>query len=173
MSSIQETEARFWHDFHGGVSAGANYAKSNNQSQYNLNANLNYIKRVWLASSQLQSSFSGSVSSPSDLHNDISTYALRTISATNYVVIALSDFLRSDEQQLALMAVLGGGAGKILKTTEASRIVLVGGSVWIHQRYQTSGTPTLNNANAMGGLILDYFRFKTTSLSTVVFAYQA
>jgi hypothetical protein len=110
--SIQQTEATFWHDFHGGVSAGFNFAKSNNQTQYSLNANLNYVKKYWLASSQLQSSFSGSGSVPSDLHNDVSTYAIRTLSAKNYVVIGISDFLRSDEQQLALRAVLGGGLEK-------------------------------------------------------------
>jgi hypothetical protein len=132
---------------------------------------LEYVKRYWLASSQLQSSFSGSLSAPSDLHNDVSTYALRTVSAKNYVVIALSDLLKSDEQQLALRATLGGGAGKILKRTEASRIVVVGGAVWIHERYETGGTPVFNSADAMAGAILEYFRFKTTNLSATVFAY--
>jgi putative salt-induced outer membrane protein YdiY len=171
VSSIQQTEQSFWHDFHGGISAGFNFAKSNNQTQYNLNANTNYVKRYWLASSQLQSSFSGSLSAPSDLHNDVSTYALRTLNAKNYVVIALSDFLRSDEQQLALRAVLGGGGGKILKSTEASRILLVGGAVWTHDRYQTSDAPTFNSADAMAGAILEYFRFKTTNLAMTAFAY--
>jgi hypothetical protein len=171
VASIQQTERIFWHDFHGGISAGFNFTKSNSQTQYNLNANTNYVKRYWLASSQLQSSFSGSLSAPSDLHNDLSTYALRTLNARNYVVIAISDFLKSDEQQLALRAALGGGGGKILKNTEASRIVLVGGAVWSHERYQTGGTPTFNSAEGLAGAILEYFRFKTTSLNMTVFAY--
>ena len=171
VSSIQQTEQRFWNDFHGGVSAGFNFTKSNSQTQYNLNANLNYVKRYWLASSQLQSSFSGSVSAPSDLHNDLNTYAMRTLNARNYVVIALSDFLKSDEQQLSLRAILGGGGGKILKNTETSRILLVGGAVWTHEVYETSGTPTFNSADAMAGAILEYFRFKTTNLNLTAFAY--
>jgi Protein of unknown function, DUF481 len=171
VASIQQTEANFWHDFHGGVSAGFNFAKSNNQTQYSLNANMDYVKKYWLASSQLQSSFSRSGSVPSDLHNDVSTYALRTLSAKNYVVIGVSDFLRSDEQQLDLRAVLGGGAGKIFKNTTASRILVVGGAVWTHERYQTGGTPTFNSAEGMTGAIFEYFRFKTTNLSTSVFAY--
>jgi putative salt-induced outer membrane protein YdiY len=171
VASIQETESNFWHDFHGGVSAGFNFAKSDNQTQYTLNANLDYIKRYWLASSQLQSSFSGSLSAPSDLHNDLSTYVLRTLNARNYVAIGLSSFLRSDEQQLALRAALGGGGGKILKNTESSRIILLGGAVWSHERYQTSGTPTFNSAEGLAGAILEYFRFKTTNLSMTAFAY--
>ncbi len=171
VASIQETEPSFWQDLHGGISAGLNFAKSNSQTQYNLNANVDYVKKYWLATSQLQSSFSGSVSAPSDLHNDVSTYALRTLGIKNYVVIALSDFLRSDEQQLALRAVLGGGAGKIFKNTDASRIMVVGGSVWTNERYETEGTPSFNSVEGMTGAILEYFRFKTTNLSMTVFAY--
>jgi Protein of unknown function, DUF481 len=171
VASIQQTESSFWHDFHGGVSTGFNFAKSNSQTQYNLNANVEYVKRYWLASSQWQSSFSGSLSTPSDLHNDLSTYVLRTLSAKNYVVIGISDFLRSDEQQLALRTALGGGAGKILRNTEASRIVLLGGTVWTNERYQTVDTPTFNSAEGLAGAILEYFRFKTTNLSMTAFAY--
>jgi hypothetical protein len=169
--SIQQTEPRFWRDFHGGVSAGFNFTKANSQTQYSLNANLDYVKRYWQASSQLQSSFSGSLATTNDLRNDVTSYGMRTLSATNYVVIGLSDFLRSDEQQLALRAVLGGGAGKILKNTNASKIILIGGAVWTHERYQTSGAPTFNSADALGGPILRYFRFKTTDLSMTAFAY--
>jgi hypothetical protein len=43
--------------------------------------------------------------------------------------------------------------------------------VWTHERYQTGGTPTFDSAEGMGGAILEYFRFKTTNLSTSVFAY--
>jgi hypothetical protein len=160
IASIQQTEPSFWQDFHGGVSAGSNFAKSNNQARYTLNANLNYVKRSWLASSQLQSSFSGSVSAPSNLHNDVSTYALRTLSAKNYVVIGISDFLRSEEQQLELRTALGGGAGKILKNTEASRIVLVGGAVWTQERHETSDAPMFNSAEGLAGAILEYFASK-------------
>lgn len=171
VASIQQTEPSFWQDFHGGISTGFNFAKNNNQTQYNLNANVNYIRRYWLVSSQLQSSFSGSISTPSNLHNDLSTYALRTLSAKNYVLVGFSDFLKSDEQQLALRAVLGGGAGKILRNTEASRIVLIGGAVWTHERYQTSDTPTFDSAEGLAGAILEYFRFKTTNFSMTTFAY--
>lgn len=173
VASIQQTEPNIWHDFHGGVSAGFNFAKNDNQTQYTLNANLNYVRRYWLASSQLQSSFSGSLSTPSNLHNDLSTYALRTLSARNYVLVGYSDFLKSDEQQLALRAVLGGGVGKILRSTEASRIVLVGGSVWTHERYQTSGAPSFNGVEGWTGAILEYFRFKTTNFNITAFAYPS
>ncbi|HZS56369.1 MAG TPA: DUF481 domain-containing protein [Bryobacteraceae bacterium] len=171
VASIQQTGENFWHDLHGGVSMGFNFAKSDNQTQYNLNANLNYIKKVWLVSSQLQSSFSGSISAPSDLHNDLSTYALRNLNTHNYVALALSDFLKSDEQQLALRAVLGGGLGKILKSTESSQIIVLGGAAWTHERYETSGTPSFDSADALAGILLEYFRFKTTNLTMTTLVY--
>ncbi len=171
VASIQQTEPSFWHDFHGGVSTGFNYSKSNQQTQYSMNANLDYIKKYWLASSQLQSSFSGSLSAPSDLHNDVSTYGIRTLNVKNYVVIGISDFLKSDEQQLALRAALGGGVGKILRNTATSQIILIAGAAWTHERYQTEGSPTFNSADALGGAILQYFRFKTTNLNLTAFVY--
>ena len=87
------------------------------------------------------------------------------------MLVGISDFLRSDQQQLALRAALGGGAGKILRSTETSRIVLFGGAVWTHERYQTGGTPAFNRAEGLGGAILEYFRFKTTNFSMTAFAY--
>ena len=171
VTSIQQTESSFWHDFNGAMSMGFNFTKSDNNTQYNLNANLNYVKKDWSASTQLQSSFSGSLSAPNDLHNDLTSYIARNINARNYVVIGLSDFLKSDEQQIELRTSLGGGLGKILKTTETTRILVLGGAVWTRERYKTEEAPTFSSADGLAGAVLEYFRFKTTSLSLTVLTY--
>jgi hypothetical protein len=118
-----------------------------------------------LANAQLQSSFSGSLAMPSDLYNDLSTYVLRMHNTRKLVAVGISDFLKSDEQQLALRATLGGGLGRIMKSTESSRIVVISGAAWTQARYKITDSPTFNNADAFAGLILDYFRFKATNLN--------
>jgi Protein of unknown function, DUF481 len=171
VATIQQTGETILNDFHGDVSLGASYTKSNSQSQYNLTTSLKYVRRNWSAYSQFQSSFSGSVSHPSDLHDELSSYALRNLDKKNYILIGLSDFLKSDEQQLSLRTTLGGGAGKVFKSTDSGRIIAVAGAVWIHEHYQTADTPSFAGVEAMGGLMLEYFRFKTTRLTAVTFAY--
>jgi putative salt-induced outer membrane protein YdiY len=163
VTTIQQTETSFWHNFHGGVSAGSNVTKSNNQSQFSFNANVDYLKERWSASTQLQGSFNGSVSAPSNLRRDLTTSAMRLLNRRNYFVIAVSDFLRSDEQQLALRATLGGGLGKLLLNGERSRFYVLGGAVWAREHYTTTTPPYFNSAEGLLGAKLEYFRFKTTN----------
>jgi putative salt-induced outer membrane protein YdiY len=171
ITTIQQTETRFWHNFHGGVSAGSSITKSNNQSAFNFNANVDYRKERWSASTQLEGSFNGSVSAPSNLRRDLTTSAMRLLNRRNYFVIAVSDFLRSDEQQLALRTTLGGGLGKLLLNGERSRFYVLGGAVWTREHYTTTTPPYFNSAEGLLGAKLEYFRFKTTNcyISTYIY----
>jgi hypothetical protein len=174
VASIEQTEPSFWHDLHGGLGLGFSYTKGNNQTQYNLDANLAYLRQLWTATVQLQSSFNGSLSAPSNLRNDLSSYAVRTLNRRNYLVLALSDFLRSDEQQLQLRSTVGGAGGKLLKNSERSRLLVLGGVVWTREQYLPAGTtPTFNSAEAVTGLKMEYFRFKTTNYAASVLVYPS
>jgi hypothetical protein len=173
VTSIHQTETRFWQNLHGGLSSGSNFTKSNNQSQFNLNANLDYIKRYWSGSAQFQSSFNGSHSAPSNLRRDLTVSAMRLLNRRNYFAIGLTDFLRSDEQQLALRSVLGGGLGKILMNREQSRFYILGGAVWTREHYTTTSAPYFNSAEGLLGARLEYFRFKTTNYYATLSAYPS
>ena len=163
ISAIRQTEVRFWHNLHGAVSVGSNFTKSNNQSQFNTNANLSYIKPYWSASTEFQSTFNGSVSAPSNLRRDVTMSAMRILNRANYFAIGIADLLRSDEQQLALRTTLGGGLGKLLRNEDRTRFYVLGGAVWTREHYTPTASTYFNSAEGLLGAKLEYFRFKTTN----------
>jgi hypothetical protein len=173
ISSIQQTEQKFWHNLHGAVSAGSNFTKSDNQSQFSTNANLDYVKQYWSASTEFQSSFNGSVSAPSALRRDLSASVMRILNRGNYFATGIADFLRSDEQQLAIRTTLGGGLGRILVNRERSRLYVLAGAAWTREHYTTTSPPYFNSAEGLVGTRLEYFRFKTTNYYVMLSAYPS
>jgi hypothetical protein len=173
--SIQQIEGSFWQGLHGGFSGGLNYSKANQQTQSNFQANVNYLKQYWQAQADFQSSFSGSISAPSNLRNEFDVQALRMLRSNNYFAIALADFLKSDEQQLDLRSTLGGGIGRMFKNTDRSRFLVVAGADWSRERYTpgTTGTSQFDSIEALLGAQYQYFRFKTTNYSISLFAYPS
>jgi hypothetical protein len=163
ITSIQQTETRFWHNLHGAVSSGSNFTKSNDQSQFTVNANVDYLKQYWSTGAQFQSSFNGSVSAASNLRRDVSAYGMRVLDKKNVFAMAVADFLRSD---------LGGGLGRILMNRERSRFYVLGGAVWTREHYTTS-QPYFNSAEGLIGARLEYFRFKTTNYYVTASAYPS
>ena len=173
VSSIRQTETRFWHNLHGAVSAGATFTKSNNQSQFNTNANLSYLTRYWSASAEFQSTFNGSLSVPSDLRRDVTMSVMRILNQRNYFAIGVGDLLRSDEQDLALRSTFGGGLGKLLMNQDRTRFYVLGGAVWTREHYTTTDPQYFNSAEGMVGTKLEYFRFKTTNYYISAYAYPS
>ena len=173
VSTIRQTETRFWHNLHGAVSAGATFTKSNNQSQFNTNANMSYITRYWSASAEFQSTFNGSLSVPSDLRRDINMSAMRVLNQKNYFAITVADLLRSDEQELGLRTTFGGGLGKLLMNEDRTRFYVLGGAVWTREHYTATDPQHFNSAEGMVGTKLEYFRFKTTNYYIAAYAYPS
>jgi hypothetical protein len=173
VSSIRQTETRFWQNLHGAVSAGSNFTKSNNQSQFSTDANLSYIKRYWSAAAEFQSTFNGSVSAPSDLRRNITMSAMRILNRKNYFAIGVGNLLRSDEQDLALRSTFGGGLGKLLLNEDRARFYVLAGAVWTRERYTATSPSSFNSAEGLVGTRLEYFRFKTTNYYITASAYPS
>jgi hypothetical protein len=175
ISSIEQTELKFWNGLHGGVSGGVNFTKGESQTQFNFNSNVDYRRKYWSSGADFQSSFAGSVSVKNNLRNELSLYTLRLLNERNYFGIGIADFLHSDEQQLALRTVAGGGVGKILVNTDRSQILVLGGAVWTNERYTTDdeGAPRFNSAEGLVGARLQYFRFTKQNYFLNFYAYPS
>jgi hypothetical protein len=175
--ALDQTERSFWQDLHGGISVGFSFTKGDDQTQYNLNANALYLKKLWTAGVQLQSSFNGSLSAPSNQRNSLSSYVIRVLDSRNYFVAGLADFLHSDEQQLQLRSAIGGAGGKILINSERTRLMTFGGLVWTREQYfpdpNSPSSPYLNSAEAVVGARMEYFRFKTTNFAANAMLYPS
>jgi hypothetical protein len=175
VTDIEQTEASLWQGLHASFDGGLNFTKSNSQTQFNFNASTDYRRQLWALHSEFHSTFSAfrGVEGTSNLRNDWSSNAIRLLPKRSYFAIALTDFLKSDEQQLNLRTTLGGGIGRYLIATDTFRVTVLGGGDWIRERYTPGATPTstFNSAEALLGNNVDYFRFKSTNanLSTLLF----
>jgi uncharacterized protein DUF481 len=175
VTDIEQTEANVWQGLHASFDGGLNFTKSNSQTQFNFNASTDYRRQLWALHSEFHSTFSAfsGVEGTSNLRNDWSSNAIRLLPKRSYFAIALTDFLKSDEQQLNLRTTLGGGIGRYLIANDRFRLTVLGGGDWIRERYTPGATQTsaFNSAEALLGSSADYFRFKSTSanLSALLF----
>lgn len=174
VSSIQQTEVHFWRALHGGLSGGINFTKSESTTNFSFNANADFRREYWSAGGELQSTFTGSVAEKNNLRNQLSLNTVRLLNDKNYFAIAVGDLLHSDEQQLDLRSILGGGVGRLLVSTNNSRIMVLGGAVWTREKYTTAETnPNFNSAEGLLGTKLEYFRFKTANYSLNLYLYPS
>jgi hypothetical protein len=172
---INQLEASFWEGVHGGISGGIQFTKSNTQTQFNFSANSSYRKERWLAQAQYNTSFSGSLSNPSNLRNNLTLEAQRMLRWENYFGAVTSEFLQSQEQQLDLRTILGAGIGRMFKNTSRSQIYGLGGVVWTREKYSPGAVeePYRNNAEILLNGVFQFFRFKTTNFTASIRGYPS
>jgi hypothetical protein len=164
---IHRTDTTFWQNLHGGLDAGLNYAKQQNRTQYNFQSNALFERTKWTAAANYESSFSGG-GDITDLRNDLSLSVTRQLFSPRNFYMGLADFLQSDEQQLDLRTTLGGAVGHMFSYTNNNFIGAYGGVDWNRERYSSAATTdrTGNSAEAVLGLQVNFFRFKTTNILT-------
>src|SRR5208283_4802724 len=162
---IHQTDTTFWQNLHGGLSAGLNYAKQQNRTQYNFQSNAKFERTKWLAGANYESSFSGG-GNISDLRNDLRLNVARQLLSPRNFYTGLADFLQSNEQQLDLRTTLGGAVGHMFSYTNNSFIGTFDGVDWNGERYSSEATTgrTGNSAEAILGTQINFYRFKTTNI---------
>ncbi len=150
----------------GGVSAGFNYAKGNNNVQYNLNANLNARGRTNEFISALSSTFAGQSGGSNTTRNDLLLQYWKSVSQ-NWLLGNYDDFLRSNEQQLDLRSTLGALVARRMIRTNRTSLIADAGVVFTIERYkkQPGQPPTRRNAEATLGVNFSIFRFDSTRIS--------
>jgi putative salt-induced outer membrane protein YdiY len=162
---IHRTDNTFWQNLHGGVDAGLNFTKQQNRTQYSFQSNAAFERAKWLTSANYESSFSGGGGN-SDLRNALGLKVVRQLLSPRNFYLGLADFLQSNEQQLELRTILGGGVGHMFSYTNHSFIAAFVGSDWNRERYSSAATVgrTGNSAEMVLGTQVNFFRFKTTNI---------
>jgi hypothetical protein len=162
---IDQTDTKFWQNLHGNLSAGLDYAKQQNRTQYNFQSNTIFQRAKWSMAENYQSSFSGG-GNISDLRNDLRLNVTRQLLSPRNFYQGLADFLQSNEQQLDLRVTLGGAVGHLLSYTNNTYIAAFVGGVWNRERYSAEATVgrTGDSAEALLGTQINFFRFKTTNV---------
>jgi uncharacterized protein DUF481 len=163
--AIEQTETRFWQNLHGAIDSGFNYSKHDDRTQYNLDADVLYKRRMWSAGANYESTFSGG-GSTSTLRNNLGLIGMRQLRSPHNFYLGVVGFQQNDEQQLDLRTNFGGGFAHFFRSTNNSLIAAFGGAVLNREHYSSPATVngTTDSADALFGAQLNFFQFKTTNI---------
>ena len=172
---MSETSDKFWQRFSGDINSGIIYSKGNQNTQYNLGADLAYLRERWSADASYNSTLSSSSgTSSAATRNQLNYSAQRLLPWNNYFYAGLGSFLQSSEQDIQLQTNLGIGVGRYFKHTNHATIAVIGGLAWQGTNYkQVEPIGTQNVAAALIAAEMKFFRFNKTNLSVTATAFPA
>lgn len=170
---ITPIESRFWNQLEGSVDFGFSFSSGNDQYDLALAAAATYRIGDQSMTARIDSIFTGQQEGSSSARNEF-TFDYRKQLRQHWYVGGLADFLRSDQQSLALRTTAAGLIGRNIHQTERTRLSLFGGIAGTRENYfATVGTPPTTNADALVGVDLVTFRFTTADISSRVLAYPS
>ncbi len=170
---MSQTSDSFWHRFTGDIDSGIQYSKGNETTQYNLGADLAYLRERWSANASYDSTLSSSSGAESAAtRNQVNFSAQRLLRWNNWFYTGLGTFLQSSTQDIALQTNFGGGVGRYLKNTNHAQIAVVAGLAWQRTSYKDLVAPQDVGA-ALVAAQLKLFRFNKTNLSVTASAFPA
>ena len=149
------------------VGAGMTLSKSNNQKQSNADANISYETPRYLATATVSSIFSTQQDAPSTNRQNLTLGLSRHLSR-KWSATVLADFLISEEQQLDLRTILGGGPTRRFVSSNRLMIYAVGGAVWNVERYSPeSGLLVNKQLEGLAAFGVEYFQFRQWTAESV------
>ena len=163
---MAETSDSFWQRFNGALNTGLTYSKGNQNIQYTLSSDVEYLRERWSANATLSSSLSSSSGATTSTRNEVGLTGTHLLPWNNYFYSGLSDFLQSSVQGIQLQSSVGGGIGRYWKNSNRTKFSTLGGVAWQNTQYDqtTVGAGTQNLASAIILADLKLFRFDKTTL---------
>ncbi len=160
ITSIDTKKPTFWRQLQGAIDFGYSFASGNSQSTLNANTSASYTTPGWAASTSFDSTFSGQSGASKTNREDVQGTFSKFLNGNSFL-IALSDFLHSNQQDLNLRTTLGGGYGRYLKRTTNNHLAWLGGVVYVNESFDTStGQPSDQSTEAFVGLKYSLVHFK-------------
>ena len=170
---MSQTSESFWQRFSGDIDTGIQYSKGNETTQYNLGADLVYLRERWAANASYNSSLSTSSGAESAAtRNQLTLSGMRLLPWKNWFYTGIATLLQSTTQEIDLQNNLAAGVGRYLKNTNHAQIAIVGGLAWQRTAYKESVAPQDVGA-ALVGAQVKLFRFNKTNLSITASAFPA
>lgn len=160
---IHPQKRRFWSQVTGDVNLGYSFTSGNNQTSFNFGTAASYLSTKYFGSASLTSNFSGQSGGNQTNLAEVQTLGGRFITR-NSVVIGLTDFLHSSQQDLELRSTLGGGYGKYWVHTNHQNLLWSGGAAYTHEQFESAGATATDSAEAFLGLEYRLFEFDRYNL---------
>ena len=163
---MAQTSDKFWQRFNGDVNFGTTYSKGNQNTQYTLSAETEYLRKRWSAGVNWSSHLTASTGATTSTRNDITLTGHHLVPWNNYFYAGLGDFLQSSVQGIQLQTSVGAGIGRYLKNTNRATISVLGGFAWQNTEYNQSALPssTQNLAAALLAGEVKLFKFNKTNV---------
>jgi putative salt-induced outer membrane protein YdiY len=171
--AIQQREGSFWNQLTGSVNYGLSFSSGNNSINSSLGANVAYYtakNSVYLStSSQFDSQANATNTNRFTLD---SRYGHQI--TQQWFAGGIGALLKSNHQDLDLRASLGGIIGRRLVQTDRTSLLLMGGTVYSHERYfPQAGSAPASNAEALAALAFSTFRFKTVDINSQMLVFPS
>jgi len=171
-----QTSDKFWQRFSGDLNSGIIYSKANQNTQYELGADLAYLRPRWSANATYNSTLSTSSGAESAAtRNQLNLIGKRLLRWNNWFYTGIGSFLQSSEQDINLQANIGGGIGRYLKNSNRATISLIGGLAWqgTHYNQALGAVPAQNLGAALIGTQMKFFKFNKTNFDVTASAFPA
>jgi putative salt-induced outer membrane protein YdiY len=163
---IQSQKQNFWRQLKGSIDLGYSYTSGNNQSSFSSDASAKYETVHWAAGGSYNGSYSGQSGGTSSHLFEVQAYGQRYLNR-NSIVLGLSDFLHSSQQDLNLRTTLGGGYGRYIVRTNQNELLWVVGADYTQASYQSGvAQPTQQNAELLLGVAYQLFHFDRYSFQS-------
>ncbi|HEY7289134.1 MAG TPA: DUF481 domain-containing protein [Vicinamibacterales bacterium] len=171
-------ETSFWAQLTGNIDSGFSYTSGNSQTQFSASGALGYAASQYTFGMTGSSTFSGQSDGTSTSRNTINILNQLRL-RPKWFGVALVDLLNSEQQDLDLRTTLGGAIGRWLVLTSKTEFAALGGVVYTHEQYSAPPDPTqpgsdiTNNVEALLGLDLSIFHFKTMQINSKFTVYPS
>jgi len=167
------SEAKFLSQLEGSVDLGLSYNSGDDQYQAQLTATSTYRRGDHSVTASIDSALSGQTEGSSSNRNQFTLDYRKQLSPRWYVG-GLVELLSSDQQSLNLRTTGAGVLGRNIRQTERTRLSFFGGLGGTREKYSASlSQPRTTNADAVAGLDLVTFRFKTTDIRSRISLYPS
>ena len=165
--SIKQKEQALWNQLTGSVNYGFGFASGASSTNSSLSADVLFNGAKNSARASAGSQFDSQANAKNANRFTFDSEYGRTLSR-NWTALALFSLLKSNQQDLDLRSTYGGALSRKLIQTDRTTLAAIGGMTFSHEHYapQPGTKPVLNNAEAVLGLTLLTFRFKTFSLDS-------
>ena len=158
--SMDTKKPTFWRQLQGSIDLGYSFSSGNSQTATNVNTNAAYRTTAWEAATSYDSTFGGQAGASKTNRQDLQTTFAKYLNRNSYLV-ALSDFLHSNQQDLTLRTTIGGGYGHYFKRTANTNFSWIAGVAAIDESFDTTANhPSDQQAEALLGLQYNQVRFK-------------
>jgi putative salt-induced outer membrane protein YdiY len=161
---IDSQKQSFWRQLKGSINLGYNYTSGNNQSSLSSAADAEYDTAHWAAGSSYTASYSGQTGGTSTNLFEVQSFAQRFLNR-NSLLLGITDFLHSSQQDLELRSTLGGGYGRYFIRNNQVQWKWLIGTDFTRASYQSGqAQPTQQNAELLLGTEYDLFHFDRYTL---------